>query len=216
MLRNMAQSLIQHGQITTTVPKAKTLRPYIERLITTAVKVRSRTAAQDTAGALRARRRLQIMLGDRSFIPSEHQDEYTSMSNAQRSRTMRMVSGRRHRTGEPKGRLAFTAESVTRRLIETWAPRYEDRAGGYTRVIQLAKRRIGDASTLAVIQFVGDEEAAVSLTKPGKSARRRRADARYAMAIKMAKARKSSQPQKQKIDNTTPVETDSAQSADDA
>jgi large subunit ribosomal protein L17 len=34
MLRNMAASLIKHEQITTTLPKAKELRPYVERLIT--------------------------------------------------------------------------------------------------------------------------------------------------------------------------------------
>ena len=34
MLRNMAASLIKHEQITTTLPKAKELRPYVEKLIT--------------------------------------------------------------------------------------------------------------------------------------------------------------------------------------
>ena len=34
LLRNMAAALIKHEQITTTVPKAKELRPYIEKLIT--------------------------------------------------------------------------------------------------------------------------------------------------------------------------------------
>jgi large subunit ribosomal protein L17 len=34
MLRNMATSLIKHEQITTTLPKAKELRPYVERIIT--------------------------------------------------------------------------------------------------------------------------------------------------------------------------------------
>ncbi|MBC9208487.1 50S ribosomal protein L17 [Roseomonas aerophila] len=33
MLRNMATSLIKHEQITTTLPKAKELRPYVERII---------------------------------------------------------------------------------------------------------------------------------------------------------------------------------------
>ena len=38
MLRNMAASLIKHEQITTTLPKARELRPYIEKLITLAKK----------------------------------------------------------------------------------------------------------------------------------------------------------------------------------
>ena len=36
MLRNMAASLIKHEQITTTLPKARELRPYVEKLITLA------------------------------------------------------------------------------------------------------------------------------------------------------------------------------------
>ena len=34
MFRNMAVALIKHEQITTTLPKAKELRPFVERLIT--------------------------------------------------------------------------------------------------------------------------------------------------------------------------------------
>jgi large subunit ribosomal protein L17 len=36
MLANMACSLVEHEQIKTTLPKAKELRPYVERLITLA------------------------------------------------------------------------------------------------------------------------------------------------------------------------------------
>ena len=36
MLRNMAAALIKHEQITTTLPKARELRPYAEKLITLA------------------------------------------------------------------------------------------------------------------------------------------------------------------------------------
>jgi large subunit ribosomal protein L17 len=36
MLRNMAASLIKHEQITTTLAKARELRPYVEKLITLA------------------------------------------------------------------------------------------------------------------------------------------------------------------------------------
>jgi large subunit ribosomal protein L17 len=38
MLRNMAASLIKHEQIITTLPKARELRPYVEKLITLAKK----------------------------------------------------------------------------------------------------------------------------------------------------------------------------------
>ena len=34
LLVNMANSLIEHGRIKTTLPKAKTLRPYVEKLVT--------------------------------------------------------------------------------------------------------------------------------------------------------------------------------------
>src|SRR5512143_266747 len=36
MFRNMATALIKHEQITTTLPKARELRPYVEKLITLA------------------------------------------------------------------------------------------------------------------------------------------------------------------------------------
>lgn len=38
MLRNMAAGLIKHEQVITTLPKAKELRPYVEKLITLAKK----------------------------------------------------------------------------------------------------------------------------------------------------------------------------------
>ena len=38
MFKNMAAALIKHEQITTTLPKAKELRPYVEKLVTLAKK----------------------------------------------------------------------------------------------------------------------------------------------------------------------------------
>lgn len=186
--RNMAHSLFEHGQITTTLPKAKNLRPFAERLILLAVKART-LQGDDPAGSLRARRRLEAMLTDRAIVPKEHQAAYDSMSDARRAQSLRMGSGRRYRTGEPKGRLEFTAESVMHRLVENIAPKFMDRPGGFTRIIQLSKWRVGDASPLAMLQLVGGEEPPGAVAKPKRSARRRRADARYALAVSTGKKR---------------------------
>jgi len=184
--RNMAQSLFEHGKIRTTLEKARDLRPFAERLITLAKKAAGGEAA---SVRLSARRRLYRLLGDRAIIPSDQQGNYEMLSDAQRNRVLRSPSGRRHRTGAPpKGRLTFTAESVAHRLIETVAPRYQDRGGGCIRLIRLADRRIGDHAPLAVLQLVGDEKSPGSIAKPRKTWRRRKADARYAFAAKAAKA----------------------------
>jgi len=46
-----------------------------------------------------------------------------------------------------------SGESGAKKLIDDIAPRYKERAGGYTRIVKLP-RRGGDASKMAVIEFV--------------------------------------------------------------
>jgi large subunit ribosomal protein L17 len=48
--------------------------------------------------------------------------------------------------------------TVIRKLFSELGPRYLDRVGGYTRIIRLALRRLGDNSQLALLQLVGKEE----------------------------------------------------------
>ena len=57
MFRNMATSLIKHEQITTTLPKAKELRPYVERIITLGKR-----------GGLHARRQAYAQLMDEKVV----------------------------------------------------------------------------------------------------------------------------------------------------
>ncbi len=54
-------------------------------------------------------------------------------------------------------RLAFDrtrSDFVVKKLFTTLAERYQDRAGGYTRVLKLAQRRWGDAAEMAVLELV--------------------------------------------------------------
>ena len=64
MWRNMAASLFMHGQITTTLPKAKSVQPLVEKIITAAKK-----------GDLAARRRVIQALGGDRIIVRNDEDE---------------------------------------------------------------------------------------------------------------------------------------------
>ena len=66
MLRNQATALLRHEHLTTTVPRAKELRPFVERLITIA----KRGVADGTANgkALHARRLVMHDLQDREIV----------------------------------------------------------------------------------------------------------------------------------------------------
>jgi large subunit ribosomal protein L17 len=57
MLRSMATALIKHEQISTTLPKAKELRPYVERIITLGKR-----------GGLHARRQAYAQIRDEKVV----------------------------------------------------------------------------------------------------------------------------------------------------
>ena len=66
MLRNQATALLRHEHLTTTVPKAKELRPFVERLITIAKRGNADGAANGKA--LNARRLVMRDLQDREVV----------------------------------------------------------------------------------------------------------------------------------------------------
>lgn len=115
MFRNQLASLIDKERIVTTLPKAKELRPQIERLIT--------LGRNDSVHA-------------RRIAGAQIQDD-----------------------------------TLVAKLFDTIGPRFNDRPGGYTRIIKLGPRR-GDASEMAILEFVGyeleKEEKAAPAAKGGK------------------------------------------------
>jgi large subunit ribosomal protein L17 len=50
------------------------------------------------------------------------------------------------------------AGTVVGKLFSELGPRYLDRPGGYTRIIRLSKKRLGDNGQLVLLQLVGQEE----------------------------------------------------------
>lgn len=181
MLRNMAASLFEHGQITTTIPKAKALQPFVEKIISKAKR-----------GDLHARRRVITMLGgDRrafawSYVPANANADEKQAVEDLRERAEQFFDippssdVERNRYGELR-----KAPRLVRHIFENVAPRFEDRAGGYTRIVKLGVHRLGDAGELCVIQFVGAEEGPEIGGRP--STRRRTADRRTAYYAKLRK-----------------------------
>ena len=58
--------------------------------------------------------------------------------------------------------------TVVGKLFSEIGPRYLDRQGGYTRIIRLAKRRLGDNGQLVLLQLVGQEEGDAKKSHPSK------------------------------------------------
>lgn len=154
MLRNLATSLInsRDERITTTLPKAKELRPFIERAIT--LSRRARNLNDDDARALHLRRQAAgfFHAGNTAAAP---------------------LAGKRGQL-----RPARTAGvAALRRLFSELGERYKDRPGGYTRILKLGHRD-GDAAELAIIELVDNRreiEAAEAEKKRKASASKKKA-----------------------------------------
>ena len=56
------------------------------------------------------------------------------------------------------GRLGNNSNDAVKKLFDEIAPRFADRNGGYTRVLRLAKPRLGDAGTRAILELVGKND----------------------------------------------------------
>ncbi len=171
--RNLVQSLFEHGEVRTTIVKAKEVRAFAEKLITLAID-----------GSLAARQRAEALMQDRAIIPKDHQEDYDGMSDAKRAKTLRSRSGRRYRENKTRPGLKFTAESVLHKLFAEIGPALKKRneakgcSGGYTRVIKLAERRLGDGGQLAILQIVSDDDDPRE-KNAAKTERRRRARVKY-------------------------------------
>lgn len=129
------------GRIVTTLPKAKEVRPLVERCITIA-----RRALPD----LQAADRLEpdAERDSEQWRTWRQSDQYREWNQA-----IAPVLAARRRLIKLLG-----DKQAVRILFDDIAPRFEDRPGGYTRILRLAKVRLGDAGAQAILEFVGTND----------------------------------------------------------
>ena len=129
------------GRIITTIEKAKEVRPLVERCITLARRALPHQEAADDLEPNAERNSEQW----RSWRNSERWVQWNQAIApvvAARRRALRMLGDKQ----------------AVRILFADIAPRFVDRNGGYTRVLRLAKPRLGDAGTRAILELVGKHD----------------------------------------------------------
>ncbi|MEC7500295.1 MAG: L17 family ribosomal protein [Planctomycetota bacterium] len=152
MLKNLASSLLLterdaefddnppevKGRVVTTIAKAKEVRPIIERCITIARKTLEDQRKADSLDSTAERN-------------SEEWRQWRSSSqwNEWNQAIAPVLTARRRAI-----QILGDKEAVSI-LFDTVAPRFEDRPGGYTRIMRLAQPRLGDGGTQVILEFVG-------------------------------------------------------------
>ncbi|HVF88304.1 MAG TPA: 50S ribosomal protein L17 [Pyrinomonadaceae bacterium] len=150
MLRNLATSLInaRDERIVTTLPKAKELRPFVERAITLSCRAKNLQGDNVAADAVHLRRQAA------SFFHAGNRAQSAS-------------TGRRGGVRAPR----TAGVAALKRLFDDLSERYKDRPGGYTRIIKLGHRD-GDNAEVAIIELVDnprEREAVEASSKRAKS-----------------------------------------------
>jgi len=81
----------------------------------------------------------------------------------------------------------FTGKSVVQKLFDEIGPAFKDRAGGYTRMIKIARHRIGDAGDQVYLQLLTVNAEVTGTVRRSAGLRRKRDEKRQQFANKLKK-----------------------------
>ncbi len=130
------------GRIITTIEKAKEIRPLLERCITIAKKGLAAEATATEFAAPNADRKSEEWKAWRKSDKWKKWADARSPGVTARRRVLAVIRNKK----------------AVEILFDKVAPRFADRDGGYTRILRLAKPRLGDNGTRAMLEFVGKND----------------------------------------------------------
>lgn len=143
LLRNLCTSFVLHERIITTLPKAKELRPYAERVVTLGRRARAMRESGQNEAAVHLTRQAAAF-----FFPGN-----AGLDSKQHNQAAERTAG----------------VAALKKLTGELAERFSSRPGGYTRIYKLGPRK-GDGAEMALIEFVGSEEKKAVEDKAEKKA----------------------------------------------
>ncbi len=147
MLANLAASLFEHKRITTTVTKAKRLRPYAERLITFAKK-----------GDLASRRRVLAVISNKGVVHELFTDIAPAVANRNGGYTRITKIGNRKGDNAPMAVIELVLEAVSPKQAVVGEA---ERAAG-----NAAERDAAAAAPVASAESADSPESADSVDSP--------------------------------------------------
>ena len=162
MLRSLATALINNGKIVTTEARAKEVKKIVEGMIALAVKekdnyevvkVTAKVARKDANG----KRVKEVVDGKKVTVYDEVEKEIKkdmpSRLHARRQMLKTLYAVTEVPT-EAAGRKRNTKKvDLPAKLFNEIAPKYENRNGGYTRIIKICQRK-GDGAMEVVLELV--------------------------------------------------------------
>ena len=158
MLKTLTTDVILREKIETTISKAKEVQPIVESLIALAVKEKDNfeevdmkisKAKLDAKGnketeLVKSKNGKEYLRVVKETTTEKRQKDMPSRLNARR-KMMKMVN----KVKDEKGNNI----DLTAKLFNELAPRYEGRAGGYTRILKVGPRR-GDNAEIVILELV--------------------------------------------------------------